>query len=631
MNKFYSFSQLIYLLAITSTLINGDQFKIKSIQLDGLLAAFGDFNSDKYSDLFIINSSRQSFEIQKAIDLDYYSFLKQPNLTCSCSQNEEIVGLIPSDFFGDAMMDVIIITKFRQDAYSSKWDSTLFNIYLVRGTRHSLDCKSIENQNILFQSRIQPLLLDYNGDMIGDLLVQASNYSRYIYLFDSGNYTVVDLIGNEQIRTPNSNAFIDLDNDYIPDLFIEGENVYEYIYLKPLGDRNQDPNKSPISRLFKPDEAIVGHSTFIDYNSDGIIDHLIPVCGDYGCSKSSSIVVWNQEEISYIKIATNFIDPVNKKKQLCFVKEFSDQQLIIPMRMRHADVDGDGFIDLVALMTDCSNPDREKFAYILKNVPNTQSKYERTFKVFYKIEPKYKTPSENTEVILASFLDLAEDGNPDFVVVSKQNDKFIINTIVNENMVDACFFKVLVISGRCYEDCGKSIDNKIKSPFSNSNALGYGTNQAGPSIYYSLVDSEGKARKSCAGQLTQTADLSLQMPYMIFGLGMLPNFVDLLTASLPINYTSTSTLDKSNNPRIQSWTQIVPDSQVVIIPNPIDFPSLWRIKLFLTPSDNVLSTFLTLIVICFLLSLVIFFLWRREVLEDRLEQKKYKQYWPESK
>lgn len=204
-------------------------------------------------------------------------------------------------------------------------------------------------------------------------------------------------------------------------------------------------------------------------------------------------------------------------------------------------------------------------------------------------------------------------------------------------MVDACFFKVLVISGRCKENCGKSMGNdKIKNPFSNKKitALGYGTNQAGSPIYFELVDSEGRQRRQSAGQLSQTADLALQTPYSIFGLGMLPNFIDLLTASLPINYTASivdGQIDKSNYPRIQSWTQIVPDSQVVVIPYPPTEPTKWHSKLYITPSDNVLYTFITLIVICFLLSLIIFFLWRKEVHEDKLEHKEYKKHWPESK
>lgn len=267
--------------------------------------------------------------------------------------------------------------------------------------------------------------------MIGDLLVQAENMTRLIYLFDNGRFTTIELLGNETLRTPNSNAFIDLDNDFVPDLFLEGENVYEYIYLKPLA---KQPNKEFSRRLFKPDEAIIGASTFIDYNSDGIIDHLIPVCSDYGCSKGSSIVIWKQDEISYVKIASKFMEPGNQKKQLCFVKEFNDQQLMIPMKLRHTDVDGDGYIDLLALMTDCSNPEGEKSIYILKNYPNSQNISERTFRVFKKVEPKYadeKVKPTTTQVYLASFLDLAEDGNPDFVIQSKLDDKFVINTQVS--------------------------------------------------------------------------------------------------------------------------------------------------------------------------------------------------------
>ena len=466
--------------------------------------------------------------------------------------------------------------------------------------------------------------------MIGDLLIQDSNDLRFIYLFENGNFTSIQqLLGDNKIRNPNSNAFIDLDNDFIADLFIEDENGYEYFYLKPL---TKLPNNEFIKRIFAPDDATIGSSTFIDYNSDGVIDHLVPVCKDYGCAKGSSIVVWKQEELSFIRIASKFTDPDNPKKHLCFVKEFNEQQLIIPMKLRHGDVDGDGYIDLLALMTDCSNPDKERSIYILKNVAD---KTERTFKVFSKIKPKYKEEKESssTQVILASFIDLAEDGSPDFIVLSKQQDgKFIINTIINENFFDACFFKVMVISGRCYdEDCGKKSTDKIKNPFTNEIVIGYGTNQAGSAISFELVDSEGKQRTSCSGQLSQTSDLALQTPYNIFGLGTLPNFVDLLTASLPINYTSTLVDDKSNLRRIQSWTQIVPDSNLKIIPHPIEIPSEWKVKLFLTPSDIIFKTLYTLTSICIMLIVIIGVLHRKEMLEDVKEQAEFKKQWPEFK
>lgn len=152
--------RFLLLFGVLISAANCDLFKKKSIQLDGILAAFGDFDSDKFTDIFVINSNRQSFEIQKASGVDHYSFTKQANLTCNCPKNEEIVGLLPSDFHGDAKMDVIVITKFKPNAYSNgKWNLNLFNIYLVQGSTFSLDCKNLENQNILFQSRIKPLLL----------------------------------------------------------------------------------------------------------------------------------------------------------------------------------------------------------------------------------------------------------------------------------------------------------------------------------------------------------------------------------------------------------------------------------------------------------------------------------------
>jgi integrin alpha FG-GAP repeat containing protein 1 len=122
------------------------------------------------------------------------------------------------------------------------------------------------------------------------------------------------------------------------------------------------------------------------------------------------------------------------------------------------------------------------------------------------------------------------------------------------------------------------------------------------------------------------------MPYSVFGIGQLPNFIDTLIASVPIDNTRS---DPDRPPdqvaRRQTWTQIVPDSQVVVIPHPPDQPGLWRTKLFLTPSEYVLSTLITLLCICLLLAVIIYVLWRREMHEDQAEHKEYKRHWPESK
>lgn len=74
--------RLLLLFGLLISAANGDLFKKKSIQLDGIAVAYGDFDSDKFTDIFVINSNRQSFEIQKASGVDHYSFTKQASIQC---------------------------------------------------------------------------------------------------------------------------------------------------------------------------------------------------------------------------------------------------------------------------------------------------------------------------------------------------------------------------------------------------------------------------------------------------------------------------------------------------------------------------------------------------------------------
>lgn len=126
---------------------------------------------------------------------------------------------------------------------------------------------------------------------------------------------------------------------------------------------------------------------------------------------------------------------------------------------------------------------------------------------------------------------------------------------VNTQMFDACFLKVMVASGLCFADDCKSVKSNSQPLETNANSpVAYGTNQPGPNVCYELVDTEGYKRRGCSGQLSQSSNFALQMPYTIFGLGPTPNFIDILTATIPSNGT--------DNARQQKWTQIVPDAQV---------------------------------------------------------------------
>jgi integrin alpha FG-GAP repeat containing protein 1 len=136
-----------------------------------------------------------------------------------------------------------------------------------------------------------------------------------------------------------------------------------------------------------------------------------------------------------------------------------------------------------------------------------------------------------------------------------------------------------------------------------------------------MVNSNNGAMKSCAGQMSQSADFALQMPYTIFGLGLYANYIEKLIARVPSGYSTISMK--------RTVEQIVPDSQIVFIPNPMYDPQSWKVQLFLTPSEIIYKTLYTLSGICIVLVFIIGVLHRKEMLEDVKEQAEFKKQWPE--
>ncbi|XP_053211014.1 T-cell immunomodulatory protein-like [Panonychus citri] len=597
--------------------------KLISIQANGLITALGDFDSDKLTDLFIISPARNSFQVLRATNKP--DFIYDSNLECNVSgHGESIVGLIPGDFSGKAFMDVVVITR---DSDHSIGDNDQLNLYLVPGDRNHLECRYLRDKMFFAQVTHQPLALDYNGDMIVDLFARDINGQRYIYTsIKESNVTRVNLTNTEsnigKIRSPNSNGFIDLNGDFRSDLIIENDKSMEYWYHSSGGFVKT-------KEIPYPNYKLIGLSTLADMNGDGIVDHILPVCSDSSCSSTSTLLALDGAKNEWFIVNDNFPDvsssssssssPPPPGSSLLFSVATDDSaKFIFPLKLRQADVDGDGFPDLLGLMKSKDKPNIK--VIILQNIKNATNPLGRSFVPRWLIEGGY----ESTNLpILTAWADISEDGKADVIINSQGSGKsnYAISVVLNDQMYDACFLKVLVTSGLCYGDC-PSIEKTIDGS-APASPIPYGTNQPGPAITYQLVDASGNRRAGFAGQLSQSSDFSLQMPYTIFGLGQFPNFVDNLTASIPAA--------EDNSVRVSSWLQIVPDAQVVVIPYPPSDPKIWRTKLFITPSDIVISTLITLTCICVVLALIILLLHRKEVLEDLAEHEEYKRHWPESR
>lgn len=440
-------------------------------KVDGIIASFGDFDSDKLTDVFVISPDGKSFKILQGFKTEPV-LRNNSNWSCSLPKDkvdssEKIVALMPSDFHGMAMMDVLVVTKM--DTLDN------YKLYLVKGNKKSLDChwgSHFDEFSIIWKS--QPLVVDINGDMIADILgvtrdTTNNDVKRQVMISGfNATFKLKDMFGGDYVKKEmlefNSNAFVDLNADTVPDLLIEGKDDYEYWILQDGGFTVNEATKIPVIHPF-PEVAVRGTSTFLDINSDGIIDHLIPVCRDKDC-KNSAILMF--DEYKWVEVASGFHSPKDDKITYRFfvedIQQYNPiiQQFHFPMTLRQADFNGDGYPDLVTLMKPSEgNPD--PIVVVLFNHPSNSTVPGRTFNAWPLPNPPYP---DSRRPLLVSFFDAFEDGKPDLLMstIDKKNpDQIYIDLSINTFMDDACFLKVMVASGLCYDDC-----SGVKGPNSST-------------------------------------------------------------------------------------------------------------------------------------------------------------------
>ncbi|UYV74177.1 ITFG1 [Cordylochernes scorpioides] len=543
---------------------------------NGILAAFGDFDTNTKLDLFVITQDFKAIEVLNTTLED--SYFNQSSIRCET--NDSITSAVPGDYNGDAMMDILVTTK-------GKNGNT--NAMIFWGGIEKIDC----DQTIIATLVDQPLVLDYNSDMIADFLGQEENGITYIWLGEiNKNFTKVKL-GSESItsyqplKIPHSSAFIDLNGDLVSDIMLTGKETIE-IWINVNGKYNNSKNIS-----YPPDMKHVGQFLFVDINAKGNVSLVAPACKDSECLHSV-ILKYDLEHDRWEVICDAF-----STANTTYGFQLPDPKLpeVSQISLKSSDIDMDGYPDFVAVVEPKKGDHKQSRVVLIKNEPGCSGCNTTTT-----LLPLWDVPglSDITNVQLAAFYDIYDDGVIDLLVLRRDTaNKWEIRALQNIIQDDACFIKVLVLTGRCYNNCP------------NSKSVSYGTNQPGPMIRYETYKPNGEFETGVAGQLYQSAYFSLQLPYCLFGLGQMPNFVEKLTISLPMN---------SSISRERAWTQIIPNSQLVVIPYPSTNPSRWINKLFVTPSHLVIMTGIALLGTCGIIALLIALLHLKEKSEDRREK-----------
>ncbi|XP_076448760.1 T-cell immunomodulatory protein-like [Babylonia areolata] len=558
---------------------------------NGVVAAFGDFNADKLTDIFVLTDEGKTVHLLEAehdMTKERASFFRKMLIGANTAGKTFISSLVPGDFDGDAMMD-LLITRKKEGAGSS--DPVTVQVYWGNSITNNLGA----NQTLQLNEKLrdQPSVVDVNGDMIPDLLGETSEGERCYFIFRNNRSYTVEKVENgssplDPLRVPQSSAFFDFNGDLVPDLCMVSENNSRLQFEIWLNEEGVLRWSQTI--LSPPEMKQFGRASFHDLNDNREINIILPGCLNKGKDCAESVVYvwgrggWHDLHVDFSQGSETWQFAMNSNMHLDW--------LSIPLALRIGDFNLDGFPDALAVLKTSSNDSYGVF--LMLNVGST-SNFSRTFH-FTGGQPLSGIVKEPP---VAAFYDFMENGILDVLLTVYTNDATELRALEQDFKEDAYFLKVMVVSGLCSQHCANGHEP-------------YGVNQVGPVIRFRTTTSHGDTEIGVASQLSQSAYYSLQLPFEVFGLGQTPNFVDVLEVGIQ-NPPKTSK-------RQRSWPSIIPNAQVVVIPVPTDNPSRWTMKLFVTPSRMVLLTGASLLGTCAFIAIVIVLLHWKERVEDKREK-----------
>lgn len=320
---------------------------------DSIISAFGDFNSDELTDVFVRSTDGRTLEILLASDQE--PLLRRSTNTTCVFKNLNITSIIPGDFDGDAYMDLLITTKNITNNNGSNDENGLdtntahphlLDVYVNWGGADALNCTD-EAAGPLFQMIGEPVALDYNSDMIIDLFGLNDKGKRAFWIFNHTHESPQEILMKHPhkhpspLKVPHSHAYLDLNNDFMADLFLSTENGNE-IWLNTGGDGFKYSSQRNYTKNF-----IYGQSIFLDIELNGIITQVVPVCIDSKCHISAIFAYVNGE---YQNLAIDFGD--EKNQMWGFIPPDPKQQSVYQntITLRGGDFNLDGYPDMIVTL-----------------------------------------------------------------------------------------------------------------------------------------------------------------------------------------------------------------------------------------------------------------------------------------
>lgn len=533
-----------------------------------------------------------------------------------------ITNIAAADFDRDGALDLLVQGKDKND------DNEILNIFYGQYNRFS--------KNITLYPPVGPVsIIDYNLDLKPDLLGNAmidDTLTRVVWLNIGDNFGVpTPFLGSSlpPIESSHAVSLVDFDGDCLSDLLIpskyDNELVFEMWMLNSTNGKMKQHN------LYSRIKSVPGQGqlTFADFDGDGNIDILFPVCDPYpSCSNENSIkIIFNQQKTVCGSI---FQKDCRSSSSLCtsdpnfrfdsFDTSVSNNNVVIinktsfgentkfnaiediPLIIRAGDYNLDRFPDILVPLIVNGKPKIQ----LWKNVPCTQklcgSSKRRTF---IPVTEGVEELNDIENTYTSTFFDIDEGGKNDIIVFQydSSKQKYHSTALYNNFYNDAYFLKMLGLNGICT----MCISGGEKKPYS--------VNQYGTVFKYTFSDLRGSQVSAIVSQLPQSTHLSLYSPYALSGLSRPASYVDYIYMGVIISTNGTS------SSHYQSWPGIIPNSQVVISPYPPTKSANWVMELYISPSSS--TVWIALAVCCWLIVIggAILLLQYREKKQDEKEKK----------
>eukprot|EP01132_Coremiostelium_polycephalum_P006111 gene6111-7615_t len=581
---------------------------------DGTVKAFGDFN------VFLWNIEDWKYD--------------PSDIIIQLNSTQTITNVIPGDFSYDGKLDVLIQGLSTAENTQQPQFMSLF-----KG-----DYESVSSLPFPLPSPSpvdQVLALDINGDLHIDLFGVNDQQQRTLWVNRDGEYSTQSMPNVDEtfgpVSSPHSNSFLDFNGDCLADLFVTSVQP-DGSLLGEIWINQKDNGYVPYVKSFFPLPKGVGQITFSDFDGDGDLDMLYPVCWPANnCSEVNSIyLVYNSQKPVCPSALFGNAAKCRPQNDLCLAdnnfqfssttsednitqiltKEafgdnvfFSNLSAGVPLIIHSGDYNIDGYPDLLISFYKPSNDSDDPpspHIELWENVPctpalcgSTQSSQSGR-RTFSRVTSGTDALTQIENAYSAVFVDLGENGIPDILVLTNGNAtapaqvKAVFNNFYN----DAFFFKTLGLNGVCVTMCPTS----PKFP----NPKPYGVNFPGGTFKFTYSDLSGSTHIQIGAQLYQSSYMSLQTPYNLFGLGRTSNYVDQLFFGLPLNQTV----------HYNNWVGTIPNSQVVAIPYKSSNPSGWILELFINPSGIFFWVLIAFFASLIILAGVSFFLYKREKKQD---------------